>query len=106
MTLRRRKLLGAGILGIFAALWALRDRLPKEGDLFRAYLVLYGVGRFGVEFLRERPVAFAGLSMAQLVCLEIAASGALFLWLGRRGRPRKWAAERAPVATGGTEEMS
>lgn len=88
-------------LAVFAALWSLRDRLPKEGDLFRAYLLLYGLGRFGVEFLRERPVAFAGLSMAQLVCLEIAASGALFLWLGRRDRPRKWAAE-----AGGTEEIS
>jgi phosphatidylglycerol:prolipoprotein diacylglycerol transferase len=75
-------------LAIFAALWSLRDRFPKEGELFRAYLVLYGLGRFGVEFLRERPIAFAGLSMAQLVCLEIAVSGALFLALGRRSAAR------------------
>jgi phosphatidylglycerol---prolipoprotein diacylglyceryl transferase len=56
---------------IFGTLYTVRDRLPREGDLFRLYLVLYGTGRFGLEFLRERNLAFGGLSLAQWVCLEI-----------------------------------
>lgn len=54
------------ILGI---LLALRANLPREGDLFKWYLFLYGWGRFGVEFLRERDLFAGGLSLAQWICL-------------------------------------
>jgi phosphatidylglycerol:prolipoprotein diacylglycerol transferase len=64
---------------LFGTLYALRDRLPHAGDLFRLYLVLYGAGRFGLEFLRERNLAFGGLSLAQWACLEIAVVAALAL---------------------------
>ncbi len=64
---------------IFGTLFALRDRMPREGDLFRLYLVLYGASRFALEFLRERNLAFGGLSLAQWVCLEIAIVAALVL---------------------------
>jgi phosphatidylglycerol:prolipoprotein diacylglycerol transferase len=56
---------------LFGVLLAMRGRMPREGDLFRLYLVLFGAGRFGLEFLRERTVAFGGLSLAQWVCLEM-----------------------------------
>jgi phosphatidylglycerol:prolipoprotein diacylglycerol transferase len=59
--------LGAGIL--FAVLWKLRDKLPREGDLFRLYLGLYGLSRFVIENFRERDIALAGLSGVQLICL-------------------------------------
>lgn len=64
------------ILGI---LLAVRDRLPRQGDLFRLYLVLFGVSRFGLEFWRVRTTAFAGLSLAQWTCLELAVVGTLML---------------------------
>lgn len=73
-------------LATFGALLALRDRMPREGDLFRLYLVLFGTSRFGLEFLRERSVAFGGLSMAQWVCLELAVAGVLALHLTQRAR--------------------
>jgi phosphatidylglycerol---prolipoprotein diacylglyceryl transferase len=57
-------------VGLFAALLAARDRLPREGDLFRLYLALYGASRFLLEFLRERTPVFGGLSLAQWICLE------------------------------------
>jgi phosphatidylglycerol:prolipoprotein diacylglycerol transferase len=75
-------------LALFGALLALRDRLPREGDLFRLYLVLFGIGRFGLEFLRERTTAFGGLSLAQWVCLEIAVVFALALVASRRRAAR------------------
>ncbi len=59
--------LGAGVL--FVILWTLRDRLPREGDLFRLYLLLYGLSRFLIEGFRERDLAFAGLSSVQILCL-------------------------------------
>lgn len=71
-------------LGCFTLLAALRDRLPREGDLFRLYLVLFGSSRFLLEFLRERSVSFGGLSLAQWTCLELAVTGAVALWRSRR----------------------
>lgn len=69
---------------IFAVLFSKRKTMVREGDLFRWYLLLYGASRFAIEFTRERHIALGGLSVAQWVCLEIAISGALALWLARR----------------------
>ena len=43
---------------IFTALFLVRDKLPREGDLFKLYLLLFGITRFGIEFIRERPPFF------------------------------------------------
>ena len=74
---------------LFVVLLALRERLSaREGDLFRLYLVLFCLGRFLLEFFRERSLVFAGLSLAQIVCLETAAAIALtYLLTQRRRRP-------------------
>ncbi len=53
---------------LYAGLRAVRDRLPREGDLFRLYLAGYAVTRFGVETLRDHGGA-PGLSAAQWACL-------------------------------------
>lgn len=74
--------LGAAL--IFAILWKLRDKLPREGDLFRCYLLLYGVSRFVIEFARQRPLAWKGLSLVQLICLETAVFAAVSLYLASR----------------------
>ncbi|MES1147338.1 MAG: prolipoprotein diacylglyceryl transferase family protein [bacterium] len=55
---------------IFAVLWAMRDKL-KEGALFKLYLVLFGISRFAIEFWRESPPAWLGLSLMQWVCVEM-----------------------------------
>jgi phosphatidylglycerol:prolipoprotein diacylglycerol transferase len=66
------QLYAAGAAGvIFVALLLWRDRLAREGDLFRLYLVLFGTSRFVLEFWREREVALAGLSLAQWACLGV-----------------------------------
>lgn len=65
---------------LFVVLWKLRDTLPREGDLFRLYLLLYGLSRFSIEFYRERHYAFGALSVVQLVCLETALFAAFALF--------------------------
>ena len=64
---------------LFCVLLMLRGKLWREGDLFRAYLLLYGLTRYGVEFFRERDDLYAGLSLAQWFCLELAIAGAIGL---------------------------
>lgn len=82
---------------IFVLLFWLRDRMPREGDLFRLYLVLYGSGRFIVEEFRERTLGLGGLSLAQWVSLELAIMGIVALILSTR-RPVR--AEIRPALTG------
>lgn len=65
--------------GVLLLLFRLRGALPREGDLFRLYLVIFGLTRFGLEFFRERPIFYSGLSMAQCVCLELMVVGGLLL---------------------------
>lgn len=74
--------LSAGfLLGLLAGM---RGGLPREGDLFRVFLLLFGVSRFILEFWREREPVLAGLSFAQWVCIGLAVYGAVSL---RRAAP-------------------
>jgi phosphatidylglycerol:prolipoprotein diacylglycerol transferase len=43
----------------------------REGDLFRFYLLLFGITRFGLEFARWRESIVAGLSPMQWFCLDL-----------------------------------
>jgi phosphatidylglycerol:prolipoprotein diacylglycerol transferase len=55
-------------------LWQLRDRLGG-GRLFALYLVLAGVERLLVEFIRRNDSVVAGLTLPQLVSLGMIAGG-------------------------------
>ncbi len=72
---------------IFGILFKLRDKMPREGDLFRLYLALYGVSRFAIEMLRERHMVFASFSTVQLICLETAIFAGVALFVSRRKTP-------------------
>lgn len=61
----------ATALAIFGALLWLDGRKLREGDLFRSYLLLFGVTRFGLEFVRWRESTFEGLSPMQWFCLDL-----------------------------------
>jgi phosphatidylglycerol:prolipoprotein diacylglycerol transferase len=70
-------------------LWKLRDRFAP-GALFALYLLLAGLSRFLVEFVRRNEAVVAGLTQAQLLSLAmIVVGGAWFAAV--RGR-------RAPAA--------
>lgn len=72
-------------MGIVAlVLWNLRDRF-RPGVLFGIYLVLVGVERLLIEFIRRNDTVFAGLTPAQLISVALIVAGAGMLTLLRRG---------------------
>lgn len=68
-----------------------------SGRLFAAYLVAYGAFRFGTEFLRVTPKAFAGLSAYQWLSLAMIAAGATALGLRRERAAPLALAAREPA---------
>jgi phosphatidylglycerol---prolipoprotein diacylglyceryl transferase len=76
---------------MFAILWRLRDHKHAEGWLFGVYMVLAGVERFCIEFLRAKDDRFFGvLTMAQLIALAAVVTGVI--WMSAR----RTVSERAP----------
>jgi prolipoprotein diacylglyceryl transferase len=56
-------------------------RGPKaKGEIFCNYLILTGVARFLIEFIRINPRSFLGLSNAQAASLVSILAGAVLLW--------------------------
>jgi phosphatidylglycerol---prolipoprotein diacylglyceryl transferase len=73
------------MLIVAAVLWRLRDRW-RPGTLFALYLILAGLERFLVEFIRRNDDVFLGLTQPQLLSLVMIAGGGIFL-LVRRPAP-------------------
>ena len=68
----------AGDFLICGLLLAYARRSPRTGRVAAAYLLLYGVGRFAVEFLRNDYRGSVGaLSTSQLISIGIVAAGIL-----------------------------
>lgn len=72
----------AWLFALTAFLWARRHRSPR---LWAEYLMLAGIGRFAVEFLRVNPRVWLGLSEAQLIAVALFAIGATSWIHARRG---------------------
>lgn len=75
---------------IFFLLYWLFSRKVKDGVIFFAFLIFYGIGRFIIEFFREpdQQIGFlwGGATMGQLLCLAMLLLGSSGLfWLKRRG---------------------
>jgi phosphatidylglycerol---prolipoprotein diacylglyceryl transferase len=92
-------------LVMFFILWRLRDHKHAEGWLFGLYMVLAGIERFTVEFLRAKDdYVTAGLTFAQLLSVVIAAAGVMWMrarWHVRPGAPGIYAVDaRTPHAKG------
>jgi phosphatidylglycerol:prolipoprotein diacylglycerol transferase len=67
-------------------LWSLRDRLAP-GLLFALYLVLSGLERFLVEFVRRNDEAVLGLTVPQVESLVLMVVGLVWIALVSRRRP-------------------
>jgi phosphatidylglycerol:prolipoprotein diacylglycerol transferase len=74
--------LAMGLLALL--LWRLRDRL-RPGVLFALWLLLSGLERVLVEFVRRNDTVALGLTLPQLISLAMAAAGVV--WLARAPRP-------------------
>jgi phosphatidylglycerol---prolipoprotein diacylglyceryl transferase len=72
--------LAMGLIAI--VLWRLRDSF-RPGTLFALYLVLAGLERFLVEFIRRNSDVVAGLTLPQLISLAMVLAGSAWL-LARR----------------------
>jgi phosphatidylglycerol:prolipoprotein diacylglycerol transferase len=66
-------------------LWQLRDRV-RPGVVFALYLLLSGLERLLVEFIRRNSEVFAGLTAPQLESVALIAIGAVWLVLIVRNR--------------------
>ena len=72
----------------FVFLWGTRKRLRRPGLPVCLYLMLAGLARFLVEFIRLNPRVLWGLSDAQLISLAAMGAGLLGgIWLLTRPRP-------------------
>ena len=71
-------------MGLLAwALWRLRDAV-RPGGLFALYLVVGGLERFLVEFIRRNEASIAGLTTAQVISVLMMAGGIVWLAALRR----------------------
>jgi phosphatidylglycerol---prolipoprotein diacylglyceryl transferase len=88
---------------MFVILWRVgRKAGLRTGQLFALYMVLYGIERFGIEFVRAKSdrifLGGVGLSTSQIMSVFLAALGAWLWWhRGRAGTPVPLAA-RVPSA--------
>ena len=71
-------------LAIAAFLWHMGKKTlqkPKaRGEIFCNYLILTGIARFLIEFIRINPRSFFGLSNAQAASVASILAGAVLLW--------------------------
>jgi phosphatidylglycerol:prolipoprotein diacylglycerol transferase len=92
--------LAAGLL-IGGWLWWRAGKQPRTGAIVGQYLVLSGISRFMVEFIRRNPKVLWGLSNAQLASAGTVLAGALLIaWVATRrvDGPEKAAGTVAKVA--------
>jgi phosphatidylglycerol:prolipoprotein diacylglycerol transferase len=74
---------------IAAFLWRMGKKAPagtgSSGGIFGAYLLLTGIARFLVEYIRINPKVFYGMTNAQVVSILSIFFGAILLWRARSG---------------------
>ena len=76
-------------LAIFGVLWSARKRITIPGLSFYLYLIMTGMARLSVEFVRLNPRVLWGLTSAQLisvVLMVVGVGGVVYLLRTRRGR--------------------
>ena len=84
-------------LVIFCVLFALSRRAPSrpQGTFMGGFLVMYGVFRFLIEFVRvpdaQLGYLFGPVTMGQLLSLPLVVAGvAVLVWSRRTRRPQAW----------------
>jgi len=91
-------------LVIAAILWQMGKKAAigarPRGEIFCAYLILTGVARFLIEFIRINPRSFFGLSNAQTASLVSMVVGSILLWRIKSRLPGRNEGERATERSG------
>jgi phosphatidylglycerol:prolipoprotein diacylglycerol transferase len=86
-------------LVIFALLlWVIQPHVKRDGVMFFIYLILAGVERFLVEFVRTNPAVALGLTQQQWISIALFILGiAGIWWFARHGQPRTLISAAKPV---------
>ena len=91
-------------LAVAAILWQMGKKAAigarPKGEIFCAYLILTGVARFLIEFIRINPRSFFGLSNAQTASLVSMVVGSILLWRIKSRLPGRNEGERATERSG------
>jgi phosphatidylglycerol---prolipoprotein diacylglyceryl transferase len=74
--------MGFGIIA-FLFLWFIRKKMRYNGQLFYIYLVLTGIPRLLVEFIRLNPRIIFNLSQAQIISIIMIIVGIIMLFINR-----------------------
>jgi len=64
---------------IFGILYSLRNKKWKDGTLFGVFMILYGIFRFSVEFIKDLPM-YGPLTMGQWLTLPVFLIGIWLVW--------------------------
>src|SRR5213080_2755537 len=91
-------------LAVAAILWQMGKKAAigarPKGEIFCAYLILTGLARFLIEFIRINPRSFFGLSNAQTASLVSMVVGSILLWRIKSRLPGRNEGERATERSG------
>jgi phosphatidylglycerol:prolipoprotein diacylglycerol transferase len=68
-------------------LWKRGGKKLGTGEVVGEYLLLTGIARFLVEFIRRNPKIFIGLSNAQLASLGSVLAGVVLIWIAAARKP-------------------
>ena len=76
------------LLNMALLLWASRrfEKWLKPGDIFLAYMIMYAIGRFGLEFLRLDASQVGGINFNQTFMVVVALVAGALLFLNHRLR--------------------
>ena len=66
----------------FGVLYSLRDKNWKDGKIFGIFMILYGLFRFAVEFVKDLP-SYGPLTMGQWLTLPVFLLGIWLVWRAR-----------------------
>jgi len=74
-------------VAMFVILYLIQRRKPPAGVVFCLYLILYNVGRFMIESIRQDSSFVGGMRVAQVMAvLQIVAGALLIIWRFQAGR--------------------
>lgn len=71
---------------IFLFLWNIRTKIKFTGEVFAFYLILTGLSRLLVEFIRLNPLVIFGLSQAQLISIGMIIFGIILFVIKRNNQ--------------------
>ena len=65
-------------------------KLTKPGQTFGMMFILYGVGRFGLEFIRDdNPFGFNSLTISQNISIAMAIAGIIIIMMCEQVKTEK-----------------